>query len=171
MQNKIKTVKKLMFSLFALIFVILSVNLSGCIFRERPSVKERLKNGWDLDIPQSFKFLHEQFDYDGNWFGEHNAVYVFEYDRSDTEFFKDFKTEKNTDFESRVDRVIEFLKRSNNSEYNEQYTPDWEQEYIWYFMGDHYYEEQSEDIFLCSDRLFLIYFINAGLLYVYEYIS
>lgn len=172
MQNKIKTVTKLIFSSIALIFLILFINISGCIFGEKLSVRESLKKGWDLDIPQNFKLLHEQVDYDGNWFGEFNAIYVFEYDQSETEFFNDFKTERNSDFEIRANEIIKFLKYSQNSEYNEEYELDWEQEYIWNFMGDNYHlNEQPGESFWCSDRLFLIYFNDTGLLYIYEGIS
>ena len=165
--------------------VYLSLTLSADdaykVSTEHKSVDFDLDKLWNMKLPDGLTSSYVFYNR-GGWFGEGFFYAVYEWDRPDTEFLKDFSREFNEEVQSSIESCFDsfdYRVENYDSPYeillDRAFMPDFEE----IFISVSYHKGIGDKIYLgsdncdeyCDDHLYMCLFPKMWKLYIYEHIT
>ena len=136
---------------------------------------------WNIPFPEEFTSNYIFYNR-GGWFGEGFFYAVYEWDRPDTEFLKDFSRKFNEEVQSSIEGCFDsfdYRVENYDSPYeillDRAFMPDFEEIFISVSyhkgIGDKIYIGKDNCDEYCDDHLYMCFFPKMWKLYIYEHIT
>ncbi|MEG2016949.1 MAG: hypothetical protein RR128_00655 [Clostridium sp.] len=131
--------------LFIIVVGILELIFSGNRYAEIP------KENWDISLPKGYEQIYEK-DSEPSFLGDGERYHIFRYKHAErVNHYIDWKDKKNILLEDEVSKVL------SNLNLEEEYYPDFKQDYKYYFTN-------SDD----SSKIYIIFVESESKIYVVE---
>lgn len=106
---------------------------------------------WGIEFPHSLKLKYEESNTAGGMGGDGQVYSVFQTKGPSADFLSDFSSEKNPEFEEKLNRIVgEWLQISA------EWTPDWDKPYQWRLLEEYgnylcmFYQPDTQELIVAA---------------------